>query len=77
MEKDTEVTVLVEEHLVREIIVEVPDEYIEEGCAEDYAIDLVTKKYKSGDIVLDADDYNGQTLMCTEYEGMRTEWFSI
>ena len=58
-----EVKVNLEEHLNKEIYVEVPS-YIED--IEDYVYKIVKGMYKNGEIVLTSNDYNGVTLMSIE-----------
>lgn len=54
------VKINIEEHLNKEIQVEVPDNVSD---PETYAIDLITEQYKNREIVLDASNYNGVSLM--------------
>ena len=58
-----EVKVNLEEHLNKEIYVEVPS-YVED--IEDYVYKIVKGMYKNGEIVLTSNDYNGVTLMSIE-----------
>ena len=58
-----EVKVNLEEHLNKEIYIEVPS-YIEN--IEDYVYKIVKGMYKNGEIVLTSNDYNGVTLMSIE-----------
>ena len=58
-----DVKVNLEEHLNKEIYVEVPS-YIED--IEDYVYKIVKEMYKNGEIVLTSNDYNGVTLMSIE-----------
>ena len=58
-----EVKVNLEEHLNKEIYIEVPS-YIED--IEDYVYKIVKEMYKNGEIVLTSNDYNGVTLMSIE-----------
>lgn len=58
-----DVKVNLEEHLNKEIYVEVPS-YIED--IEDYVYKIVKGMYKNGEIVLTSNDYNGVTLMSIE-----------
>ena len=58
-----EVKVNLEEHLNKEIYVEVPS-YIED--IEDYVYKIVKGMYKNGEIVLTSNDYNGVTMMSIE-----------
>ena len=64
------VKVNLEEHLNKEIYVEVPS-YIED--IEDYVYKIVKEMYKNGEIVLTSNDYNGVTLMSIE----DSEYFEI
>ena len=65
-----EVKVNLEEHLNKEIYVEVPS-YIED--IEDYVYKIVKGMYKNGEIVLTSNDYNGVTMMSIE----DSEYFEI
>ena len=58
-----DVKINLEEHLNKEIYVEVPS-YIED--IEDYVYKIVKEMYKNGEIVLTSNDYNGVTLMSIE-----------
>ena len=58
-----DVKVNLEEHLNKEIYVEVPS-YIED--IEDYVYKIVKGMYKNGEIVLTSNDYNGITMMSIE-----------
>lgn len=58
-----DVKVNLEEHLNKEIYVEVPS-YIED--IEDYVYKIVKGMYKNGEIVLTSNDYNGVTMMSIE-----------
>lgn len=64
------VKVNLEEHLNKEIYIEVPS-YIED--IEDYVYKIVKGMYKNGEIVLTSNDYNGVTLMSIE----DSEYFEI
>ena len=65
-----DVKVNLEEHLNKEIYIEVPS-YIED--IEDYVYKIVKEMYKNGEIVLTSNDYNGVTLMSIE----DSEYFEI
>ena len=65
-----DVKVNLEEHLNKEIYVEVPS-YIED--IEDYVYKIVKGMYKNGEIVLTSNDYNGVTMMSIE----DSEYFEI
>lgn len=54
------VKVNIEEHLNKEIYIDIP-EGIEDP--EAYAEEKVAKMYGNGELILDADDYNGITLI--------------
>lgn len=72
------VKVLIEEHLVKEIEIDCPDNMnIDERMA--YAQDKVLKQYKDENIVLTSDDYSGITLCSVEDvdSGASTEWKEI
>jgi hypothetical protein len=57
------IKVNIEEHLNKEIYIDVPDDVIE---SEAYADEKVAQMYRNGEIVLTSDDYNGVTLMSVE-----------
>lgn len=57
------IKVNIEEHLNKEIYIDVPDDVIE---PEAYADEKVAQMYRNGEIVLTSDDYNGVTLMSVE-----------
>ena len=69
------VKVFIEEHLCKEIIIEVPE----------YAYDVMElaeikakQMYENEEIVLTADDFNGTRLMMVQDEdGHATEWFEF
>ena len=65
-----DVKVNLEEHLNKEIYIEVPS-YIED--IEDYVYKIVKEMYKNGEIVLTSNDYNGVTMMSIE----DSEYFEI
>lgn len=70
----SKVSVFIEEHLCKEIIVDVPDG-MDIDDAMDYAEKRVKEQYDNGDIVLTADDHNGIVLWMTEHEnGISTNW---
>ena len=70
----SKVSVFVEEHLCREIIIDVPDE-LDTDDAMDYAEKKVKEKYDNKEIILTADDHNGVRLWMTEHEnGTSTNW---
>ena len=58
-----DVKVNLEEHLNKEIYIEVPS-YIED--IEDYVYKIVKGMYKNGEIILTSNDYNGVTMMSIE-----------
>ena len=65
-----DVKVNLEEHLNKDLYVEVPS-YIED--IEDYVYKIVKGMYKNGEIVLTSNDYNGVTMMSIE----DSEYFEI
>jgi hypothetical protein len=67
-----EVTVHLEEHLVKTFKVEVNTDDSDE--AMDIAEQAVLREYDDGNIVLTADDYNNTTLIHAEIDGFDTEW---
>lgn len=69
------VKVYIEEHLCKEIEIEVPDNV---DNAMEYAEDKTREMYSNEEIVLTADDFNGQRLMMVEDEdGCSTDWFNF
>ena len=68
--------VSIEEHLCREIVVEVPDGLYEEEKIK--SVEEILQKYRDGEIVLDANDYNGVSLYSVKSESNEvTEWINI
>jgi len=63
--KKSIVEVTIEEHLSKTITVEVPNELENLNDKEIYAIEKVRDMYKNAEIVLDANDFNGTTLVQT------------
>ena len=72
------VKVYIEEHLVKEIEVDCPDD-MEVDERMEYAERKVVEQYKNEEIVLTADDYSGITLKSVEdvETGTSTEWNEI
>lgn len=62
------VKVNIEEHSVKTIVVECPDEMTDVDERTEYAREKVVTDYKAGKIVLNADDYSGITLCEVEDE---------
>lgn len=62
MSKQT-VKVNIEEHLNKEIYIEIPDDICNLDYLWDYIYTEVKRRYQNEEIVLDADDYNGVTLI--------------
>lgn len=62
MSKQT-VKVNIEEHLNKEIYIEIPDDIWNLDYLWDYIYTEVKRRYQNEEIVLDADDYNGVTLI--------------
>lgn len=70
----SKVTVYIEEHLCRGIEIDVPDGFDTDDAIE-YAEDKVKEMYKNEEIVLTADDFNGNRLWSSEHEdGTCTNW---
>ena len=72
------VKVYVEEHLCREIEIEVPDDMNVDERME-YAEQCVWNAYYKGEIVLDANDFTG-TALCSvmdEETGNATDWHDL
>lgn len=68
-------TVFIEEHLCKEIEIEVPD-YIDD--AMEWVKDKAKEMYFNEEIVLTADDFNGQRcMMVQDDEGHETNWFNF
>lgn len=66
------VKVSIEEHLCRTIEIEVPDDV---NDALEYAEEKAKEMYFNEEIVLTADDFNGQRCMMVEDEdGFATSW---
>ena len=72
------VKIWIEEHLCREIEVEVPDDMNVDDRME-YAENIAREQYKCGEIVLDADDFTGTTLcsVMDEETGNATDWHDL
>ena len=62
MSKQT-VKVNIEEHLNKAFELEIPDDICNLDCLWDYIYAEVKRRYQNEEIVLDADDYNGVTLI--------------
>ena len=74
-EPTKKIKVFVEEHLCKEIVIEVPEYETDEF---DYAEQIAKQMYKNEEIILTADDYNGERLMMLKDEyGHETGWFSF
>ena len=72
------VRIWIEEHLCREVEVEVPDDMNVADrmeCAEN----IVREQYKNGEIILDADDFNGVVEICVQdvETETTTEWYDM
>ena len=72
------VKVYVEEHLCREIEIEVPDNMSVDERME-YAEEIVKQMYREEEIVLDANDFTGTTLcsVTDEETGNATDWHDL
>ena len=68
------VKVTIEEHLTKEVEIEVPQSVIDDDDA--YAvIQKATEMYENGEIVLTSDDFSGVKLIAiTDDEFGETEW---
>ena len=62
MSKQT-VKVNIEEHLNKTLEIEIPDDIWNLDYLWDYIYTEVKRRYQNEEIVLDADDYNGVTLI--------------
>ena len=70
----SKVKVYIEETLCREIEIDAPSE-MDTDEAMEYAEDKVRDMYKNEEIILTADDYNGNALIMVEHEdGTQTSW---
>lgn len=69
------VNVSIEEHLCKTVTIEVPDN-VEDAL--EYAEEKAKEMYSNEEIVLTADDFNGQRCMMAEDEnGFATNWFDF
>lgn len=73
------VDVLIEEHLVKTIQIEVPNELTDVIDREIYAIEKVKEMYQNQEIILTADDFNGTTLVQTHdvESDIESEWTNL
>lgn len=73
------VDVMIEEHLVKTIQIEVPNELTDVIDREIYAMDKVKDMYLNQDIILTADDFNGTTLVQTHdvESDIESEWTNL
>jgi hypothetical protein len=70
----TKVKVTIEEHLTKEVEIEVPDSVIEDNDTE-AVIQKATEMYDNGEIVLTSDDFSGIKLIAiTDEDFGETEW---
>lgn len=68
------VKVTIEEHLTKEVEIEVPQSVIDDNDAS-AVIRKATEMYENGEIVLTADDFSGVKLIAiTDDEFGETEW---
>ena len=72
MSKQT-VKVNIEEHLNKAIEIEIPDDIWNLDYLWDYIYSEVKRRYQNEEIVLDADDYNGVTLISID----NSEYFEL
>ena len=73
----SKVVVFIEEHLCKEVEIEVPNE-LDTDEAMEYAENKMKEMYKNEEIVLTADDYNGNTLYLIKHEdGTETDWIDM
>ena len=69
------VSVFIEEHLVKEVVVDVPDELnMDERMTK--AEELVRERFDNGDVVVTTDDYSGTRLIMIHDHraNFETEW---
>lgn len=73
------VDVLIEEHLVKTIQIEVPNELTDVIDREIYAMDKVKEMYRNQEIILTSDDFNGTTLVQTHdvESDIESEWTNL
>lgn len=70
-------TVVFEEHLVKQITIDIPDE-VSEADELEYAELKAKEMYKNQEIVLTADDFDGDALIeVSDSKGNCTDWISI
>ena len=73
--EQTEVKVMIEEHLCKEVSIKVPSN-VEDKFK--YAEQVVHDMYKNKEVVLTSNDFNGQKFMYIEdSKGNSTEWFNF
>lgn len=71
------VKVSIEETLCRTVEIPIPDD-VKPGDELEYGEVKAKEMYKNEEIVLDADDFNGQRCMMVEDEnGHSTNWFDF
>lgn len=73
----SKVVVFIEEHLCKEVEIDAPNE-LDTDEAMEYAEEKVKEMYKNEEIILTADDYNGNTLYLIKHEdGTETDWIDM
>ena len=71
----SKVKVFIEEHLCKEVEIEVPNDVDD---AMEWAEEKAKEMYENEEIILTADDFNGQRCMMVQDEdGHETEWFDF
>lgn len=71
--KMVKVRVAIEEHLSKEVLIDVPESWVSERQT-DMIIDKAVELYDNGEITLTADDFNGVKLIAILEEGLESEW---
>lgn len=67
------ITVGIEEHLVKQVEIEIPDDTEECDVAET-AMQKAIDMYYNEEIVLTSDDFSGVRLVAVTEDGYETEW---
>lgn len=66
----SKVSVFIEEHLVKELVYDIPDE--DSDVRMQKAEEMAREAYAKGEVVLTADDFNGERLIMTRDN--KTDW---
>lgn len=75
----SKVKVFIEEHLCKEIEIDVPDELgLDSDDEMEYAEEKAKEMYRNEEIVLTAEDYTGITCIMVKHEnGHETNWMDM